>query len=203
MSAGTIVIIVVIVLLILIFGPMTIKIVQEYERGVIFRPCAIGNIIERAARTRPREIKGRRNESGIHGKEIARGFQHAGRAHAMTEKRFCGSDRCCRAAAEFGDASALRPVIGFGAGAVGINTADFRDCHSGVVQGVGKRFKNTFSTRVGGRGVIRVGGKAMPCDFSQHYRMPEHGLFHVFHDPEGGPFTDIQSIGEGKRRRKA
>jgi regulator of protease activity HflC (stomatin/prohibitin superfamily) len=37
MSAGTIVIIVVIVLLILIFGPMTIKIVQEYERGVIFR----------------------------------------------------------------------------------------------------------------------------------------------------------------------
>jgi regulator of protease activity HflC (stomatin/prohibitin superfamily) len=37
MSAGTIVIIVIVVLLVLIFLPMTIKIVQEYERGVIFR----------------------------------------------------------------------------------------------------------------------------------------------------------------------
>jgi regulator of protease activity HflC (stomatin/prohibitin superfamily) len=37
MGAGTIILIVAIVLLILIFGPMTIKIVQEYERGVIFR----------------------------------------------------------------------------------------------------------------------------------------------------------------------
>jgi regulator of protease activity HflC (stomatin/prohibitin superfamily) len=37
MSAGSIAIIVVVVLLILIFGPMAIKIVQEYERGVIFR----------------------------------------------------------------------------------------------------------------------------------------------------------------------
>jgi regulator of protease activity HflC (stomatin/prohibitin superfamily) len=37
MSTSTIVIIIVIVLLLLIFLPMTIKIVQEYERGVIFR----------------------------------------------------------------------------------------------------------------------------------------------------------------------
>jgi regulator of protease activity HflC (stomatin/prohibitin superfamily) len=37
MSPGTIILIVIIVLLILIFLPMTIKIVQEYERGVIFR----------------------------------------------------------------------------------------------------------------------------------------------------------------------
>jgi len=34
---GTIIVAVVIVLFLLIFGPMTIKIVQEYERGVIFR----------------------------------------------------------------------------------------------------------------------------------------------------------------------
>src|SRR5512136_1894836 len=37
MSVGTIILIVIIVLLILIFLPSTIKIVQEYERGVIFR----------------------------------------------------------------------------------------------------------------------------------------------------------------------
>jgi regulator of protease activity HflC (stomatin/prohibitin superfamily) len=37
MSTSTIAIIVVVVLLLLIFLPMTIKIVQEYERGVIFR----------------------------------------------------------------------------------------------------------------------------------------------------------------------
>jgi len=37
MSTATVTIIVVIVLLLLIFGSMTIKIVQEYERGVIFR----------------------------------------------------------------------------------------------------------------------------------------------------------------------
>ncbi len=37
MSATTIVTIVIIVILLLIFLPMTIKIVQEYERGVIFR----------------------------------------------------------------------------------------------------------------------------------------------------------------------
>ncbi len=37
MSTSSIVIIIVIVLLLLIFLPMTIKIVQEYERGVIFR----------------------------------------------------------------------------------------------------------------------------------------------------------------------
>lgn len=37
MSAGTIITIVVIVILLLIFLPMTIKVVQEYERGVIFR----------------------------------------------------------------------------------------------------------------------------------------------------------------------
>jgi len=37
MSATSIIIIVVVVLVLLIFLPMTIKIVQEYERGVIFR----------------------------------------------------------------------------------------------------------------------------------------------------------------------
>lgn len=37
MSAGSIITIVIIVILLLIFLPMTIKIVQEYERGVIFR----------------------------------------------------------------------------------------------------------------------------------------------------------------------
>ncbi len=37
MSAGSIITIVVIVVLLLIFLPMTIKVVQEYERGVIFR----------------------------------------------------------------------------------------------------------------------------------------------------------------------
>lgn len=37
MSPGTIILIVIIVLLVLIFLPATIKIVQEYERGVIFR----------------------------------------------------------------------------------------------------------------------------------------------------------------------
>jgi regulator of protease activity HflC (stomatin/prohibitin superfamily) len=37
MSAGTIAAIVIVVILLLVFLPMTIKVVQEYERGVIFR----------------------------------------------------------------------------------------------------------------------------------------------------------------------
>ncbi len=37
MSTGTIIAIVIVVILLLIFLPMTIKVVQEYERGVIFR----------------------------------------------------------------------------------------------------------------------------------------------------------------------
>jgi regulator of protease activity HflC (stomatin/prohibitin superfamily) len=37
MSSTSIIIIVIVVLLLLVILPMTIKIVQEYERGVIFR----------------------------------------------------------------------------------------------------------------------------------------------------------------------
>jgi len=61
--------------------------------------------------------------TGIHGKEVARGLQHAGGAHAMAEKDFVdvtgsrGADEPC-------DAAALRAIVG-SVPVPGIDAADF------------------------------------------------------------------------------
>jgi hypothetical protein len=92
---------------------------------VIFRGArGVGDEVEGAPGTRFGEIERRRQETGVHGEQLARGFQETGDTHAMSEKGFCGDKGNRQFADQSAHTFAFGTIIGFCAASMTVDATD-------------------------------------------------------------------------------